>query len=111
MSHTSSVSDLSNEPPEAALQLRERIHTLESNPRILFLTHDMIFASLFFGLFTLGYAVIFVLCVHQERELSLPYEKADRMTLFMAALSIMLFCLALYAFINIDWNNLFIARI
>lgn len=64
----------------------------------------------FFALATLVYAFGILMCLYQERELSLPHEKAVRMNVIITALSLMLFALALYSFLGVNWNNLMVPR-
>lgn len=66
----------------------------------------MIFAGIFFGLFTLAYAAGIAACIYQEDELSLPHERAVRMTVLMLAMASVLFGLAFLAFIAVDWDNI-----
>lgn len=66
----------------------------------------MIIAGGIFILFTVFYALGVAACVWQEQELSLPHERAVRMTFFVTILSLLLFILALAAFLQVDWNNL-----
>jgi hypothetical protein len=71
----------------------------------------MILPAIIFVLFILLYCLGIAACVYQENELSLPHEKAVRMTTLVIIISLALFLLALYAFINIDWELLSISTI
>lgn len=62
--------------------------------------------SIFFGLFMLFYIGMIAACIWQERELSLPHEKAVRMTTLILLLSSALFALALYSFLHIRWEDI-----
>jgi len=64
----------------------------------------MIFAGIFFGLFTLAYAAGIAACIYQEDELSLPHERAVRMTIIVITLSLVLWTVALLAFLSVDWE-------
>lgn len=64
----------------------------------------MILPAIIFALFALIYCLGIAACIHQENELSLPHEKAVRMTTIIIIISLALFFLALYAFINVDWG-------
>ncbi|MBI4121504.1 MAG: hypothetical protein HY470_00920 [Candidatus Ryanbacteria bacterium] len=66
----------------------------------------MIFAGLFFGVFTAAYAACIAVCVHQEDELSLPHERAVRMTIAVIAIALVLWAVALISFLSVDWNTL-----
>ncbi|MEK7649795.1 MAG: hypothetical protein AAB367_02470 [Patescibacteria group bacterium] len=60
--------------------------------------------TLFAGLYTLG----IWMATWQEEELSLSHEKAVHMNLIIIAISFVLFAIALWAFIHIEWDALFI---
>lgn len=68
----------------------------------------LLIASFAFGFFSILYVLGVALCVWQERELSLPHEKALQMSIFITILSLLLFALALFAFSQVDWSNLFV---
>ena len=65
----------------------------------------MILPAVIFALFALIYCLGIAACIHQENELSLSHEKAARMTAIVIIISIALFALALYAFLNINWGE------
>jgi hypothetical protein len=68
-------------------------------------------AALLFGLFLFFYIFMISACVWQENELSLPHEKAVGVTILILIISVMLITLALYSFLQIDWNNLLISSV
>lgn len=70
----------------------------------------MILPATIFFLFSLVYCLGIAACIYQENELSLPHEKAVRMTTIIIVISIALFALALYAFLNIEWENISYTR-
>ena len=66
----------------------------------------MIFAAAFFGIFTAVYAAGIAACIYQEEELSLPHERAIRMTIVVVCISVVLWLIALWSLISVNWDHL-----
>ncbi len=62
--------------------------------------------ALFAGLYSLGIWA----ATWQEKELSLPHEKAVRMNIIIIALSFILLAIALWAFVHIHWDALIVQK-
>jgi|GEM_PF-5770982 len=67
-----------------------------------------IIATILFALFAGFYTLGVWMATWQEEELSLSHEKAVHMNIVIIALSSILFAIALWAFIKIDWDTLFL---
>jgi len=65
-----------------------------------------IIATIAFALFAALYALGIWMATWQEEELSLSHEKAVHMNIIIIAISFVLFTIALWAFIRIDWDTL-----